>query len=258
MRLLSSRQNTDYHLTVDHASFRFQPFQEPRPCIYCGLIFHVPTPVAQKESTPLGPPTTATSFLLRPRRGAPPTQVGESSVRDNPGNLLYIKVKNSLNTATEIGVYIRDRASCARGLFVCFFILRTAALRPWHIYNGTPPPGRGQLVRPPRSPPLEQKQKQKQKQKEKKRKKQLLPGPRLHALALGPPLIHPRPRPASTFQPSLAYTTSLVPRLSPPGQTPLRPPPLHHPPLEHHPPHPLFADPLAHAHQLSSSPGTPK
>jgi hypothetical protein len=35
-------------------------------------------------------------------------------------------------------------------IFVCFFILHTAGLRPWHIYNGLPPPGRGQLVRPPR------------------------------------------------------------------------------------------------------------
>jgi hypothetical protein len=41
-------------------------------------------------------------------------------------------------------------------LFVCFFILRTADLRPWHIYIGLPPPGRSQLVRPPRSPPSEQ------------------------------------------------------------------------------------------------------
>jgi hypothetical protein len=50
---------------------------------------------------------------------------------------------------------------------VCFFILHTAALRPWHMYNGLPPPGRGQLVRPPRSPPTAQKRQNRNENKNK-------------------------------------------------------------------------------------------
>jgi hypothetical protein len=46
------------------------------------------------------------------------------------------------------------RLDPASGLFFCLFILHTAALRPWHIYNGLQPPGRDQLVMPPRSPPI--------------------------------------------------------------------------------------------------------
>jgi hypothetical protein len=88
---------------------------------------------------------------------------------------------------------------------LCFFILRTAALRPWHIYNGIPPPGRGQLVRPPRSPPTKQNQKQIQKQKERENcspgldsaplpwdRRLTTPVPALPALSKAPsPTFHP-------------------------------------------------------------------
>jgi hypothetical protein len=115
MRLLSSRQNTDYHLTVDHASFRFQPFQEPRPCIYCGLIFHgkfIYLPQSYRRRALLWDHQRRRLHSYCDLGEALlPRTVGESLVRDNTGNLLYIKVKYCHR---DRGVHSGQSVLCAR------------------------------------------------------------------------------------------------------------------------------------------------